>query len=101
MDDEEREFLRTIAGRRAQSRSSPALNRIARALDCPVEAFDAPELRRGAAWETEQLLVLVGLHLRQLDPGARTRFEEAVHAMVAPESAEGGPCPAEKARWGP
>ncbi|WP_331303224.1 hypothetical protein [Methylobacterium oryzae] len=94
MDENGLEFLRKIADRKAESSSSRALDRIAQSLDLPVEAFFGPDHRgpvdrRTIERETERLLVLVGVHLRQLDPGARTRFGEAVLAMVAPDSAEG------------
>jgi hypothetical protein len=101
MDDKEPESLRTIAGRRAQSWFSPTLDRIAQSLDLPTEAFYAPDQCGFIERETERLLVLVGLHLRRLDPGARTRFGDAVRAMVVSESAEDGPRTVDKARPGP
>ena len=105
MDENGLEFLRTIADRKVESSAARALNRIAQSLDLPIEAFygsdhcgsvDRPAIER----ETERLLMLVGVHLRRLDPAARRRFGEAVLALVGPEPTEACARTAENAERG-
>lgn len=93
MDENGLEFLRTIAERKVESSAARALNRIAQSLDLPVEAFYGSDHcgsvdRLTLEGETERVLMLVGVHLRRLDPAARRRFGEAVLALVGPVSAE-------------
>jgi hypothetical protein len=100
MDEKALASLRRIADRKTESSSSLALDRIAQSLDLPIEAFYGPDHRGSVERETERLLALVGIHLRRLDPGARTRFGEAVRAMIEPEAAEDGSRTAEEAACG-
>lgn len=97
MDENALASLRRIADRTAEPSLSRTLDRIAQSLDLPIEAFYRPDHRGSVERNTERLLVLVGTHLRRLDPGARKRFGEAILAMIGPEAAEDGPRAAEKA----
>ncbi|MCJ2086615.1 hypothetical protein MKK88_11520 [Methylobacterium sp. E-005] len=100
MNEKALDSLRRIADLKAESSPSRALNRIAQSLDLPVGAFYGPDHPGVIERDTERLLALVGIHLRRLDPGARTRFGEAVLTMVGPGGAEDGRSTAEKAACG-
>ncbi|MGU3663658.1 hypothetical protein ACLBX9_05655 [Methylobacterium sp. A49B] len=94
MDEGGIDFPRMIVEPAGESRSSRALDRIARSLDLPIAAFLRPDrhqpvLQPMTEREAEWLLRLVEVHLRQLDPSARRRFGEAVCAMLDAASAEG------------